>query len=190
MASHARKNATRRQQNLTGTNRRAALQDIRNALPPAPQARNATWIPGGEAHAEVVPAELIALVQDFVHWERRHLDDAVSVARQHIESPANWHRLVLYALTDALAYNLLLVGTLAAYLQEQGLDAELLRRHLQSPDPDRYINQQALDLLAGLMDRPVAEGQQEATWHFIGRQIAECCAQHVDGRRRSTQEGL
>ncbi|MGW7260642.1 hypothetical protein [Streptomyces sp. NPDC054834] len=190
MASHARKNAARRQQDLTGTNRRAALQDIRNAVPPAPQARNATRIPGGEAHADVVPAELIVLVQDFVHWERRHLDDAVNAARQHIESPANWHRLVLYALTDALAYNFLLVGTLAAYLQEQGLDAEPLRRHLQSPDPDRYINQEALDLLAGLMGRPVAEDQQEPTWHFIGRQIAACGAQQGEERCRPTQEGL
>ncbi|MGW2103644.1 hypothetical protein ACWCPX_39440 [Streptomyces olivaceoviridis] len=174
MASHARKNAARRQQDLTVTNRRAALQDIRNAVPPAPQARSASRVPGGEADAEVVPAELIALVQDFVHWERRHLDDAVGAARQHIKSPANWHRLVLYALTDALAYNFLLVGTLAAYLQEKGVEADLLRRHLQSPDPDRYINQEALDLLAGLMGRPVTEGQQEPTWHFIGRQIAAC----------------
>ncbi|MFC8247557.1 hypothetical protein [Streptomyces chartreusis] len=174
MASHARKNTARRQQDLTGTNRRAALQDIRNAVPPAPHARSAARISTGEAHADVVPAELIALVQDFVHWERRHLDDAVSAARQHIESPPNWHRLVLYALTDALAYNFLLVGTLAAYLQEQGLDADLLRRHLQSPDPDRYVNQEALDLLAGLMGRPIAEGPHEPTWHFIGRQIAEC----------------
>ncbi|MEW2263265.1 hypothetical protein ACGF5T_16790 [Streptomyces sp. NPDC047853] len=32
-----------------------------------------------------------------------------------------------------------LVGTLASYLQRQGLDADLLRRYLQSPDPDRSI---------------------------------------------------
>ncbi|MFF3127813.1 hypothetical protein ACFVRD_37220 [Streptomyces sp. NPDC057908] len=81
---------------------------------------------------------------------------------------------MLYALTDALAYNFLLVGTLAGYLQEQGLDADLLRRHLQCPDPDRYVNQEALDLLSGLMGRPVNEGQREPTWHFVGRQIAQC----------------
>ncbi|WP_063760641.1 hypothetical protein [Streptomyces sp. NRRL F-5650] len=187
MTSHARKNAARRQQDLTATNRRAALQDIRNAVPPTPQAKRATRIPGGKAQTGAVPGALIALVQDFVRWERRHLDDAANAARQHIHSPANWHRLVLYALTDALAYNFLLVGTLAAYLQEQGLDAELLRRHLQSPDPDRYVNQEALDLLAGLMDRPVAEGQQEPTWHFIGRQIAACGARQSDEGVRQTQ---
>jgi hypothetical protein len=177
MTSQARRNAARRQQDLTGANRRAALQDIRNAVPPVRQAKNAIRILGNESCTKVVPPELIALVQDFVRWERHHLDEAVSVARRYTETPANWHRLVLYALTDALAYNFLLVGVLAAYLQEQGLDADLLRRHLQSPDPDRYINQEALDLLAGLMNRPVPDGQREPAWHSIGRQIAECGVQ-------------
>ncbi|MFJ8363791.1 hypothetical protein [Streptomyces sp. NPDC093984] len=148
-ASHARKNAARRQEDLTGTNRRAALQDIRNALPPTPRARSAARQPCSGASTTLVPAELIAVVQDFVHWGRRHLDDAVHAAHQHVEQPKDWHRLVLYALTDALAYNFLLVGALAGYLQEQGLDPELLCRHLQSPDPDRYVSQEALDLLAG-----------------------------------------
>lgn len=167
MAPHARKNAARRQQDLTGANRRAALQDIRNTLPPAPQARSPARMSGREAGEVAVPAELIALVQDFTRWGRSHLDDAVRAAHQHGEHPGNWHRLVLYSLTDALAYNFLLVGTLAGYLQEQGLDADLLRRPLQSPVPDRYVNQEALDLLAGLMGRPVAEGQRESTWHFV-----------------------
>ncbi|MFF1351364.1 hypothetical protein ACFVZJ_36305 [Streptomyces sp. NPDC058322] len=90
---------------------------------------------------------------------------------------------MLYALTDALAYNFLMVGTLAAYLQEQELDTDLLRRHLQSPDPDRYVTQEALDLLAGLMGRPVNGGEQQPTWHFIGRQLAEC------GVERSERDG-
>jgi hypothetical protein len=72
------------------------------------------------------------------------------------------------SLTDALAYDFLLVGTLAGYLQEQGTEADLLRGHLQSPD-DRYVNQEALDLPAGLMGRPLAEGERESTWHFVGR---------------------
>ncbi|MFG2569209.1 hypothetical protein ACGFR6_27750 [Streptomyces sp. NPDC048567] len=87
---------------------------------------------------------------------------------------------MLYALTDALTYNYLLVGALAAYLQEEELDAELLCRYLQSPNPDRYINQDALDLLAGLMGRSVAEGQPAPTWHFIGGQIAKCGIQQHD----------
>lgn len=173
MSSHARKNAARRHESLTGRNRRAALQDIRNALPPMPRARSAARQPSSGAGTSVVPAELIALVQDFVRWARRHLDVAVRAAHLRVEQPKDRHRLVLYALTDVLAYNFLLVGALPGYFQEPGLDPELLCRHLQSPDPDRYVSQEALDLLAGLTDRPVSEGQTEPTWHFIGRQIAE-----------------
>lgn len=173
MTSHARKNAARQRQELTGVNRRAALQNVRNALPPAPRARSATRFQHHRAAAEVVPSELIVLVQDFTRWGRHHLDEAVRVAHRHVDSPSEWHRLVLYALTDALSYNFLVVGTLAAYLQERRLDADLLRRHLQSPDPDRYVTQEALDLLAGLMGREVNESEQQPIWHFIGRQLAE-----------------
>ncbi|MET8518080.1 hypothetical protein [Streptomyces sp. NPDC005077] len=63
-----------------------------------------------------------------------------------------WRHLVLYALTDALAHNYLLTGTLAAYLQQEGIDDDLIRRYLQSPDPDRCVTQDALDHLAGLMN--------------------------------------
>ncbi|MFJ4966728.1 hypothetical protein ACIP6P_30475 [Streptomyces sp. NPDC088729] len=174
MASHARKNAARRKQDLSGLNRRAALQEIRNTLPPAQHARRAARLSDAAEAPDAVPAELVAVVQDFTRWGRRHLDDAVRVAQQYGDHPGDWHRLVLYALTDALAYNVLLVGALAGYLQEQGLDEDLLRRHLQTPDPDRYVTQDALDLLAGLMGRPVNDGQREATWQFVGRQIAEC----------------
>lgn len=45
----------------------------------------------------------------------------------------------MYALTDALAHNHLLVGTVAAYRPRQDLAADVLRRYQQSPDPDRYI---------------------------------------------------
>lgn len=188
MASHARKNAARRQEDLTGVNRRAALQDIRNTLPSMARARSAARVSSSEAIATVVPAELIALVQDFVRWGQRHLDDAARASRQHVERPGDWHRLVLYALTDALAYNFLLVGTLAGYLQEQGLDADLLRRHLQCSDPDRYVNQEALDLLAGLMGRPVNAGQREPTWHFVGRQIAQCGVDQSEERSQPRPE--
>ena len=175
MTSHARKNAARRQALLTGVNHRAALQNIRNTLPPAtsgPSPARTSPVPAGPANA-VVPVELIALVQNFARWGRRHLDEATSAARGNTHHPQEWHRLVLYALTDALAYNFLLVGTLAGYLQQQGVDADLLRRHLQSPDAERYVSQEALDLLAGLMGGPVAEGQSMPTWHFVGQQIAE-----------------
>ncbi|MFF8609547.1 hypothetical protein ACF06X_26865 [Streptomyces sp. NPDC015346] len=173
MPSHARKNAARQHKELSGLNRRAALQAIRDTLPPAPRARSATTAPSGGPAPEIVPAELIALVQSLTRSGSEHLDEAVRRARRNAGAPSEWNRLVLYSLTDALAYNVLLVGALAAYLQEQGIDPELLRSHLQSPDPDRYVTQQALDLVAGLLGRTVTEGRVEPTWHFVGRHIAE-----------------
>lgn len=47
-------------------------------------------------------------------------------------------------LTEALTYNYLAAGTITAYLQQRGVDKDLLRRHLQSPCPDRYVTQEAL----------------------------------------------
>ncbi|MFE5795547.1 hypothetical protein ACFQ8C_23630 [Streptomyces sp. NPDC056503] len=94
---------------------------------------------------------------------------------------------MLYSLTDALAYNVLLVGALAACLQAQGINPDLLRRHLQSPDPDRFVTQEALDLVAGLMGRPAMEGRPEPAWHFIGRDIAERGVAQDPGRPRRSE---
>ncbi|MGW0190652.1 hypothetical protein ACWDV7_33615 [Streptomyces sp. NPDC003362] len=60
---------------------------------------------------------------------------------------------------------------LAAYLQRQDLDADLLRRYLQSPDPDRYITPEAVQHLDGLTDA-VPEEAAEPAWTCIGRWIA------------------
>ncbi|MFD7972768.1 hypothetical protein [Streptomyces clavifer] len=82
-----------------------------------------------------------------------------------------WRRLVLYALTDALAHTHLLVGTIAAYLQREDLDPDLLRRYLQAPNPDRYISREAVQHLDGLTcARP--EEPVEPTWTQVGRCIA------------------
>ncbi|MGA4980117.1 hypothetical protein [Streptomyces cinereoruber] len=77
----------------------------------------------------------------------------------------------MYALTNALAHNHLLVGTLATYLQRQGLDADLLRRYLQSPDPDRYITREAVHHLDGLTGT-VPEEAAEPVWMAVGWHIA------------------
>ncbi|MEU0659399.1 hypothetical protein [Streptomyces lavendulocolor] len=65
----------------------------------------------------------------------------------------------------------LLVGTLAAYLQRQDLDASLLRRYLQSSDPDRHITREAVQHLDGLTGA-VPEEAAEPVWTAVGRRIA------------------
>ncbi|MGW0876603.1 hypothetical protein ACWD3Z_39930 [Streptomyces sp. NPDC002740] len=58
-----------------------------------------------------------------------------------------------------------------AYLQRQDLDADLLRRYLQFPDPDRYITREAVEHLDGLTGA-VPEEAAEPVWTGIGRRIA------------------
>ncbi|MGA5421960.1 hypothetical protein [Streptomyces lavendulocolor] len=65
----------------------------------------------------------------------------------------------------------LLVGTLAAYLQRQDLDASLLRRYLQSSDSDRHITREAVQHLDGLTGA-VPEEAAEPVWTAVGRRIA------------------
>lgn len=77
----------------------------------------------------------------------------------------------LYALTDALAHNHLLAGTLAAHLQRQDLAPDLLRHSLQSPDPDRYITREPVQHLDGLTGT-VPEEAAEPVWTGVGRHIA------------------
>ncbi|MET7913953.1 hypothetical protein ABZS98_38225, partial [Streptomyces avermitilis] len=101
-----------------------------------------------------MPPELLALVTHHCRHINAYLARAQHLKTLHGDSMRQWQRLVLYALIDALAHNHLLVGTLAAHLQRQDLDADLLRRYLQSPDPDRYITREAVQHLDGLQADP------------------------------------
>ncbi|MEU2057162.1 hypothetical protein [Streptomyces bungoensis] len=56
-------------------------------------------------------------------------------------------------------------------LQRQDFDADLLRRYLQSPDPDRYITHEAVQHLDGLTGA-VPEEAAEPVWTVIGRHVA------------------
>jgi hypothetical protein len=118
-----------------------------------------------------VPPELLALVTYHCRHINAYLARAQSLGTLHHDWMSEWQRLVLYALTDALAHNHLLVGTIAAYLQRQDLDADLLRRYLQSRHPDRYVTREAVDHLDGLTGA-VSERSAEPTWVSVGRWIA------------------
>ncbi|MET8676150.1 hypothetical protein ABZW18_00725 [Streptomyces sp. NPDC004647] len=64
-----------------------------------------------------MPQELLALITHHCRWVNTYLARAQSLETHHRDSMHEWQRLVLYALTDALAHNHLLVGAIAAYLQ-------------------------------------------------------------------------
>ncbi|WP_405763963.1 hypothetical protein OHU34_43450 [Streptomyces sp. NBC_00080] len=166
---HPRRRPQRRSEIARGPQQTAGLQEVRDALPPAPG--SCAVAPAPLAADEGVPPELLALVTYHCRHINAYLARAQHLKTLHGDSMKQWQRLVLYALTDALAHNHLLVGTLAAYLQRQDLDADLLRRYLQSPDPDRYITREAVEHLDGLTGA-VPEEAAEPVWTGIGRRIA------------------
>ncbi|MFF1691899.1 hypothetical protein [Streptomyces sp. NPDC058254] len=112
----------------------------------------------------------------MVHERFRHVnrdwDRALQAGRQYDGWHSEWQRLALYALTDALTYNYLAVGAIVAYLQQHGIDEDLLRRHTQGVLPDRYVTRHALDHLAGLLGSGSDLGAAQPTWTAVGRQIA------------------
>jgi hypothetical protein len=165
---HPRKRPQRRSETPRGPQQSPGLQQIRDTLPPAPAP--CTVEPAPHPVGEEVPPELLALVTYHCRRINACLARAQHLQTLHSDSMKQWQRLVLYALTDALAHNHLLVGTLAAYLQRQDLDADLLRRYLQSPDPDRYITREAVQHLDGLTGA-VPEDPAEPVWTTVGRHI-------------------
>ncbi|MEV8047719.1 hypothetical protein AB0P02_28335 [Streptomyces griseoluteus] len=167
--THPRKRPQRRSEIPHGPQQDEGLQQIRDTLPPAPAP--CTVEPAPRPVGEEVPPELLAVVAHHCRRINAYLAHAQHLQTLHGDHMKQWQRLVLYALTDALAHNHLLVGTLAAYLQRQDLDADLLRRYLQSPDPDRYITREAVQHLDGLTGA-VPEEAAEPVWTAVGRQIA------------------
>ncbi|MEU7306123.1 hypothetical protein [Streptomyces sp. NPDC007206] len=168
-STHPRKQPQRRSEVPRGPQQNTGLQQIRDTLPPAPAP--CTVEPAPRPAGEEVPPELLALVTHHCRRINAYLARAQHLQTLHGTRMKQWQRLVLYALTDALAHNHLLVGTLAAYLQRQNLDPELLRRYLQSPDPDRYITREAVQHLDGLTGT-VPEEAAEPVWTAVGRHIA------------------
>ncbi|MFF1359968.1 hypothetical protein, partial [Streptomyces sp. NPDC058297] len=121
---------------------------------------------------ETVPPQLLAMVQELSRHAHTHWTRALQVGNQYGEWHKEWQRLVLYALTDALVYNYLAVGTIAACLQRHGIDEDQLLRHTQGIQPDRFVTQDALDHLAGLLGPAPDQEAGEPAWTHIGRQIA------------------
>jgi hypothetical protein len=171
MTPHARKNQARQHQDQHKVTYTAGLQQIRDCLPPAHGA--AHGVPAPAWTAETVPQALLAAVEQHCQWTANYLHQAVRLGRDYDGCLREWRRLALYALTDAHAHTQLLIGTITAFLQQQGVDDDLIRRFLQSPDPDRYVTHDALSHLAGLLSQPLPENSALTSWYDTGRAIAQ-----------------
>ena len=68
------------------------------------------------------------MVEEHVRHVNKYWSGAMQAGRQNHDRQGEWQRLVLYHLTDALAHNVLAVGTIAAYLQQHRVWSPVIRR--------------------------------------------------------------
>ncbi|MFJ4568996.1 hypothetical protein ACIP4U_36160 [Streptomyces caelestis] len=180
MQSHnqARANAARRRQAETGESYAAALEAIR--LDRHREHDGATE-PGGNLpvgrgsdyfHSEPVPEVLTELVRYHSHRIAKYLYFAMDEGRWRSDF-AEWQAMTLYKLTDAMAHLHLLIGTISAYLRDEGVDRYFLRRYLQVNDDhqvETYLTPRVEEHLAGLTGQPAPE--DAVVWHSVGSDIA------------------
>ncbi|MEV0928779.1 hypothetical protein AB0I99_27330 [Streptomyces spongiicola] len=121
---YPRRRPQRRSEIPRGPEYTEGLQQVRDVLPPAVGARTTSPTPmpvpmpvPSRAGDDAVPPERLALVAHHCRHINTYLARAQSRGHLHHGSMGEWQRLVLYALTDALAHTHLPVGTLAAHLQ-------------------------------------------------------------------------
>lgn len=175
--NQARANAARLRQAETGESYAAALAAVRqdrlerfdqvHAEPPSDSA-----VPN--FHGQPVPPELPRLLRYYSWRIARYLHDAQVESRSYDEDFADWQRLTLYKLSDALEHFHILIGVITAYLRDVGVPAPYLRRYLQVTN-DRHVEAfytpRVEDFLAGLT-RQAAEDSTSDIWHRIGTEAA------------------
>ncbi|MEV5605760.1 hypothetical protein AB0L33_30420 [Streptomyces sp. NPDC052299] len=178
MHSHnqARKNATRRRHAETGEPYAAALEAVRqgrlNQLDNLTEAAAVSEIGPKDFHNMAVPEALTELVRYHSHRITRYLYFAIDEGRWG-DNLAEWQSTTLYKLTDAAEHLHLLIGTIAAYLRDEGVEPYFLRRYLQvahDRQVEAHFTPQVEEHLAGLTGKPEPDGS--VVWHSVGRHIA------------------
>ncbi|MFE1521376.1 hypothetical protein ACFW9I_31870 [[Kitasatospora] papulosa] len=179
MQSHnqARANAARRRQAETGESYAAALEAVRlDRLRTLDGVTEAVTPPASresqDFHDRPVPEVLTELVRYHSHRITRYLYFAIDEGRWR-EDFAEWQAMTLYKLTDALEHLHLLIGTISAYLRNEGVEPYFLRRYLQVSEDRQvqaYFTPRVEEHLAGLTGQP--EPQHSVVWHSVGSHIA------------------
>ncbi|MET9077915.1 hypothetical protein ABZX95_38530 [Streptomyces sp. NPDC004232] len=179
MKSHnqARANAARRRQAETGEPYAAALQAVRldrfRRLDDLSEADTgqASGMPAN-FHELPVPEVLTQLVRYHSHRIAKYLYFAMDEGRWS-QDFAEWQSMTLYKLTDALEHLHLLIGTISAYLRNDGVQQVSLRRYLQVEEDrqiEAYFTPQVEEHLAGLTGQEEPDGA--LIWYDVGRDIA------------------
>ncbi|MFF8696772.1 hypothetical protein ACF08W_31620 [Streptomyces sp. NPDC015144] len=175
--NQARANAARRRQAETGEPYAAALKAVRaDRLRKLDDITKATAPPAGPGpknfHEMPVPETLTELVRYHSHRITRYLYLAMDEGRWG-QDFAEWQRMTLYKLTDALEHLNLLIGTISAYLRDEGVEQHSLRRFLQlngDHQVEAYLTPRVEEHLAGLTGQPAPE--HSVVWHSVGSDIA------------------
>ncbi|MFF9569943.1 hypothetical protein [Streptomyces sp. NPDC014685] len=180
MQSHnqARANAARRRQAETGESYTTALKAVRLDRPRKLDDRTeADNPPVGRGpdyfHNKPVPEVLTELVRYHSHRIAKYLYFAMDEGRWR-DDFAEWQAMTLYKLTDALEHLHLLIGTISAYLRDEGVEQYFLRRYLQANENhqvETYFTPQVEEHLAGLTGQPAPE--ESVVWHSVGSDIAD-----------------
>ncbi|MGQ7754891.1 hypothetical protein ACUN29_41820 (plasmid) [Streptomyces sp. WC2508] len=176
--NQARANAARQRQARTGESYAAALEMIRldrlRKLDDPAEVGSPPASRGPEYfHAEPVPEVLTELVRYHSHRIAKYLYLAMDEGRWGHDF-AEWQAMTLYKLTDALEHLHLLIGTISAYLRNEGVERYFLRRYLQVNEDhqlERYFSSQVEEHLAGLTGQPAPE--DSVVWHSVGSDIAD-----------------
>ncbi|MEU2731581.1 hypothetical protein ABZ650_28035 [Streptomyces griseoviridis] len=96
----------------------------------------------------------------------------------HANTYAEWARIALYRLTDALEHFHLMIGTTVAHLQDNHISPDRIRTYVQARtyrDVEAFVTPKAKEHLDGLIGRnETADGRQHSgISHHVGRRIAE-----------------
>lgn len=170
MSSHARHNDARRYQEAFGVSHAQALRQVREQLPPVRNASRALAVRVWDGQA--VPPVLLVAQADLARWAIKHLNEVIALGQRLPHNLCEWARLSSYAMTDAHAYTQMMAGTNGAFFQMLGWDDDVIRRHLQDCDADRYVTQDAVAHAAGLFGQPLPPGTDLSSWWTIGGQHA------------------
>ncbi|MFK0120805.1 hypothetical protein [Streptomyces sp. NPDC090994] len=123
-------------------------------------------------HKQPVPEALTELVRYHSHRISKYLYFAMDEGHWRNDF-AEWQAMTLYKLTDAMAQLRLMIGTITAYLRDEGVDEYFLRRYLQVNEDrqvQEYLTPRAEEHLAGLTGKP--EPEHTGVWHSVGSDIA------------------
>ncbi|MFF1509544.1 hypothetical protein [Streptomyces sp. NPDC058326] len=176
--NHRDKQAAKARREADGRPYAAHLADVRRErLEHLGRVEHEEFVPDKLKADDPMPAELPLLVRHHISEINRYFCDVLMHA-YHADTYAEWARIALYRLTDALEHFHLMIGTTVAHLQDNHISPDRIRTYVQARtyrDVEAFVTPKAKEHLDGLIGRnETADGRQHSgISHQVGRRIAE-----------------